>query len=30
MNDIRNAIINKKLNEFSKEFYKLQNSRDLL
>ena len=30
MNDIRNAIMNKKLNEFSKEFYKLQNSRDLL
>ena len=30
MNDIRNAIINKKLNEYSKEFYKLQNSRDLL
>ena len=30
MNDIRNAIMNKKLNEFSKEFYKLQNSGDLL
>ena len=30
MNDIRNAIINKKLIEYSKEFYKLQNSRDLL
>ena len=30
MNDIRNAIINKKLIEYSKEFYELQNSRDLL
>ncbi len=30
MNDIRNAIMNKKINEFSKEFYRLQNSGDLL
>ena len=30
MSDIRSAIISKKLNEFSKEFYKLQNSGDLL
>ena len=30
MKDIRNAILNKKLNVFSKDFYDLQNSGDLL